>query len=496
MTPGDAPPSFHGSQDPLNTQAALAAYDAGVPVWGIGEVDAAGRWIPAGLPGLLVIAPHPDDEVLGAAALIAAGLRSGSPVRILAVTDGTGSHPPDLVPTEQLAQIRTAESEAALAQLRSLSPGPHGEGGLERRRLKLPDGELSVHSTALTEAIGAALQDMPRGTLLAAPLSHDGHPDHDACGEAATAAAAQHNASMVQYPVWLWLHSPLPRTPVAPEADPAGGPAAEPALASAVRPEVPWDAARCIPIDAELAQARGRAVVAFISQLGTELGTPVDREPGEPVLTESMLNTVLRDQQIIFPGTPLDFEGLHARGPDPWGVTSRWYEQRKYALTMAMLPRARYARGFEPGCSIGGLTELLAQRCDEVLATDISSSALTAARARVVAKHVRFRRASIEDWPDGQIDLILISELAYYLSGPQWAAVLRRARQTLPPGGHLVSVHWRHPDARAFRSAQQIRADLRAVPGWALHGSYEDADMLIDVLGPAGPSVAQAEFLD
>ncbi|MCH8560799.1 bifunctional PIG-L family deacetylase/class I SAM-dependent methyltransferase [Nesterenkonia sp. DZ6] len=479
MTPGETPRTFHGAQAPHNTRAALVNYDADVPEWGIGEIDAAGRWIPQDLPGLLVVAPHPDDEVLGAAALIAAGLRSGSPVRVLAATDGTGSHPPSSIPADQLAEIRTAESEAALEELRGLTPGPRGPGSLQRIRLHLPDGELAAHREPLAEAIGAALQDMPGGTLLAAPLSRDGHPDHDTCGEVAVAAAAQRNAALVQYPVWLWLHS----TPSDSTSEP-GRP-----------PEVPWTAARSIPIDPELAQVRGRAVAAFASQLGTEHGTPVDRNPGEPVLTPSMLDTVLRDQQIVFPGAPLDFEGLHARGSDPWGVTTRWYEQRKYGLTMAVLPRARYSRAFEPGCSIGGVTELLAQRCDEVLATDISGSALHVAAQRVVAENVTFRHASIEDWPAGRLDLIMISELAYYLSDSQWAAVLARASQTLESGGHLVSVHWRHPDAQAFRSAQQIRADLRAVPGWAVQGSYEDLDMLIDVLGPAGPSVAQTEFL-
>ncbi|MBO0596719.1 PIG-L family deacetylase [Nesterenkonia sp. E16_7] len=488
MTPGETAATFHGAQTPRNTRAALDRYDAGISEWGIGEVDPEGRWIPHDLPGLLVLAPHPDDEILGAAALIAAALRSGSPVQILAASDGTGSHPPQAISPERLAEIRTAESEAALEELRCLTPGPGGSGSLQRQRLRLPDGALTDHRAPLTAAIGAALKQMPHGTVLAAPLSHDGHPDHDACGEAAVAAASQHNAPLVQYPVWLWLHSTPPGSHPSEESEPM-------TPSSPAESKISWSAARSIPIDAELAQARDRAVAAFVSQLGTEHGTPADRSPGEPVLTASMLETVLRDRQIVFPGTPLDFEGLHAQDRDPWGVTSRWYEQRKYALTMAVLPRARYRRAFEPGCSIGGITELLAQRCDEVLATDISGAALHTAAQRVGAENVTFQQSSIEDWPSGAIDLILISELAYYLNDAQWAAVRGRAAKSLESGGHLVSVHWRHPDAQAFRSAQQIRADLRAVPEWILHGSYEDRDMLIDVLGPATPSVAQTEFL-
>lgn len=483
MEPGETAPTFHGTQTPRNDAVALQDFDADVPRWGIGELDDAGRWIPHHLPGLLVLAPHPDDEVLGAAALIAAALRCGSPVTILAASDGTGSHPPSTISADQLAEIRTAESEAALQELRSLSsgvPGSDDRAELERLRLRLPDGELAAHVGSLREAIGTALLHMPRGTFIAAPLSEDGHPDHDACGEAATVAAAQQNAPLVQYPVWLWLHNTPPAS-----TSPSKTPSA-----------VPWAAARSIPIDSQLAQTRARAVAAFVSQLGTELGTPVDREPGEPVLTAAMLASVLRAQQIVFPGTPLDFEGLHAERDDPWAVTSRWYERRKYALTMAALPRETYRRAFEPGCSIGGLTELLAPRCDNVLATDISGSALEAATRRVSAENVTFRQASIEEWPEGALDLIMISELAYYLNDSQWSAVLARAAETLESGGHLVSVHWRHENAEAFRSAEQIREDLLAVPGWTSHGSYADLDMLIDVVGPVGPSVAQTEFLD
>ncbi|MFE7421819.1 hypothetical protein [Rhodococcus sp. NPDC057529] len=62
---------------------------------------------------------------------------------------------------------------------------------------------------------------------------------------------------------------------------------------------------------------------------------------------------------------PSYFDAMYAASPDPWGFGDRWYEQRKYALTLAALPRPRYRRAFEPGCSIGILTAALAHRCDE-----------------------------------------------------------------------------------------------------------------------------------
>ena len=70
------------------------------------------------------------------------------------------------------------------------------------------------------------------------------------------------------------------------------------------------------------------------------------------------------------------FDGMYARSADPWGFTSRWYERRKYAISLAMLPRERYRRGFEPGCSIGVLTRQLAGRCDRLLACDVAAAAV------------------------------------------------------------------------------------------------------------------------
>ena len=73
------------------------------------------------------------------------------------------------------------------------------------------------------------------------------------------------------------------------------------------------------------------------------------------------------------------FEAMYVESPDPWRLADRWYEQRKYAITMAMLPAARYRHAFEPGCSVGVLTEQLTGRCDHVTATDVAAAALKAA---------------------------------------------------------------------------------------------------------------------
>jgi len=76
------------------------------------------------------------------------------------------------------------------------------------------------------------------------------------------------------------------------------------------------------------------------------------------------------------------FRDRYAASADPWGLAERWYENRKYALSVAMLPREQYGTAFEPGCSIGVLTVHLARRCDSLLACDAMPEAVASARAR------------------------------------------------------------------------------------------------------------------
>ena len=78
------------------------------------------------------------------------------------------------------------------------------------------------------------------------------------------------------------------------------------------------------------------------------------------------------------------FDEMYRSDPDPWQFESSWYEERKYALTVAALPDRRYRSAFEPGCSVGVLSSLLAERCDHLLATDIVPGVLDRARRHAV----------------------------------------------------------------------------------------------------------------
>jgi SAM-dependent methyltransferase len=192
------------------------------------------------------------------------------------------------------------------------------------------------------------------------------------------------------------------------------------------------------------------------------------------------------------------FDRLYAADPDPWGFRTRWYEQRKYALTLAALPRARYRSGFEPGCSIGVLSALLAERCDLLLAIDPVAAAVSEARTTLAGRAgVRVEQAGVpEDWPAGEFDLIVLSELGYYLDQPTLAETLTRALAALLPDGDLVAVHWRPPVPDYPLTGDDVHRALREVPELTRVVVHEEDDFLLEVFrkGP-GVSVATAAGL-
>lgn len=177
------------------------------------------------------------------------------------------------------------------------------------------------------------------------------------------------------------------------------------------------------------------------------------------------------------------FDQLYARTDDPWGLSTEPYEARKYALTLAALPRARYRRVFEPGCAIGVLTALLAQRCDELLAWDGATVALAQARARVAELgHVTVDEARVPiRWPAGGFDLVVVSELLYFLDAPERASLGDRVLDSLRPEGHLIAVHWRHGFDEASSDGDQVHAELAALPGLRRVVEHVERDFLLDV---------------
>jgi cyclopropane fatty-acyl-phospholipid synthase-like methyltransferase len=144
---------------------------------------------------------------------------------------------------------------------------------------------------------------------------------------------------------------------------------------------------------------------------------------------------------------PEYFEKLYAEDPDPWRFATSEYERAKYDATLAALPRQRFGNALEIGCSIGVLTHRLAARCDALLAVDVAEVALAEARMRCAdLKQVTIARMRVpQEWPDGRFDLMLFSEVLYYLSADDLDATAARTRAALDDGGTVLLVHYTLP---------------------------------------------------
>ena len=137
------------------------------------------------------------------------------------------------------------------------------------------------------------------------------------------------------------------------------------------------------------------------------------------------------------------FDALYAADTDPWRFASSAYERQKYAASLEALPDGRYGSALEVGCSIGIFTQLLAGRCGRLLALDVADAALAQARRNCPLPHVTFENRSIPwDWPDGVFDLIVFSEVLYYLDSPAICLVAAKVCRSLKPAGTVLLVHY------------------------------------------------------
>ena len=424
-----------------------AAAWRGRPEWGSGapvQLD--------GVRRLVVLAAHPDDETLGAGGLIAAAVRLGIEVDIVCATDGEGSHPrsPTRTP-EELAVIRAEEGRRAAQAL--------GVDGDHVHRVGLPDGSVGDHHDVLTTRLVEVLGD-GRTTVLVAPWRRDGHPDHEAAGRAAAAAARRTGADLWEYPVWFWHWG-----------DPE---------------QAPWSELKPFELDEDALRAKQFAIHAHKSQV-TALS---DRPGDETLLGPDLLAQFQQGPEHFLQTTSADcpddsLDRLHEDEPDPWGVESRWYEQRKRDLALAMLPRARFTRILEIGCSTGALAEALADRAGHVLAVDSSPSAVAAATERFREdERVTVARLDVpRDWPvDTLFDLVVISEVGYFMTPESLGTLVSRVSATLTPGGVVLLCHWRHPIVGWPLDADDVHEAFEDARLPGVGATYRDRDIEIRVL--------------
>ncbi|MGW3819710.1 PIG-L deacetylase family protein [Streptomyces sp. NPDC005046] len=188
--------------------------------------------LPAG--PVVVVAAHPDDEVLGFGGAMAALLGAGHEVHTVCLSDGEASHGPLPPPgRERLAARRRVELAAALGELGDLPAAVHAG---------LPDTGLDEHEHRAQAVIGEVL-DAVGAEVCVAPWEGDLHSDHEAAGRAARHAGRNRATPVWSYPVWMW-HWARPHDD-----------------------RVPWDRAAVLPLTEAAIQRKRAAISRFTSQL-------------------------------------------------------------------------------------------------------------------------------------------------------------------------------------------------------------------------------------
>ncbi|MEV8252404.1 bifunctional PIG-L family deacetylase/class I SAM-dependent methyltransferase [Rhodoglobus sp. NPDC076762] len=412
----------------------------------------------SGIERLIVVSAHPDDETLGAAGLMQRVSAAGGHVVLVLATDGEGSHPDSKTRSAaELRAIRASEIEEAIDLV---APGT------SILRLRLRDGALKYDTAELRTGIEGAFASGRGRTLIAATWRGDGHGDHRVVGETCAEIARAHKVRFVEYPIWLWHWS------------------------SPDDPHVPWAQLHTVTLSADERETKRRAIAAHESQVA-----PLSDAAGdEAILRPDFVEHFDRPMEAYVVTEPEDdgtltrefFDDFYEGKVDPWGFETRWYEQRKRALTLASLPRERFARALELGCSIGVLSAQLAPRCDALLGTEIAQQPLEIARQRLAEyPHVSLHHVeTAEEWPAGTFDLIVLSEVGYYFDLDALDRVLARAVASLAVDGTLVACHWRHEVKEYPLSGDQVHQRLNALDSLERFVHHREEDFLLEVFSP------------
>jgi LmbE family N-acetylglucosaminyl deacetylase len=205
-----------------------------------------------------IIAPHPDDEILGLGAAVVELSRLGARLGFLSVTDGEASHPgsPRWTP-DALRIARHDELRRALDVL--------GVAG-DIVRLRIPDGQVASHRDALFDGLIGRVES---GDLMLVTWRRDGHPDHEACAEVARRVTDRIGAAMIEYPVWMWHWAAIDEA------------------------SIPWSRARRLPASASARARKAEALAQFVSQ------TTAD-DTHDAILPPHVLRRFARPFELVF----------------------------------------------------------------------------------------------------------------------------------------------------------------------------------------------------
>jgi SAM-dependent methyltransferase len=179
-----------------------------------------------------------------------------------------------------------------------------------------------------------------------------------------------------------------------------------------------------------------------------------------------------------------EFERRYRDQADPWGYRTSPYERAKYEATLRACGPGPFTAALELGGSIGVFSAMLAPRCESLTTVDCAPTAVAAARRELVAHP--HAQAQLGELPgaigDREFDLVVASEILYYLDDDALAGTLERLERVLVRGGRLVAVHWRPPGPERPRSAAQIHRRLRELPWLRPVADGSTDDYLLHIL--------------
>lgn len=211
---------------------------------------------------IVIISPHPDDEILGCAGLIQLLHTMERKILVIGVTNGTASHPNSKkYSVDQLNVLRPLESRYALDLL-------VGKNQVEYHSLGLDDGQLIHQTLAFEQALEKFIHEQD---ILITTYEKDGHPDHESLGRYVRAYAHKKGLQFLQFMVWAW-HWAKPNDK-----------------------QIDWSSALRLDLKDEQINKKANAIYCFKTQIENDETTGSD-----PIVPEYVIDRILMPWEIYF----------------------------------------------------------------------------------------------------------------------------------------------------------------------------------------------------
>src|ERR1019366_5462283 len=182
---------------------------------------------------------------------------------------------------------------------------------------------------------------------------------------------------------------------------------------------------------------------------------------------------------------------------DPWNYTASPFEHFKRDVLLRACGCRTYGRGLELACAIGETTRYLARRCLRLLAVDSSPTALREAERRLQG----MRRVTLQqmrlprETPSGPFDLIVASEIVYYLTPRELFELLHRVDAALAPGGRIVVLDHCRPFDDAAQLPELAHRRVRMKLQKTMHVVFHQRHNRFDVLAFEKPQYGKQHRL-